>query len=488
MHGQVVEERLMNTFKIKWIDLHSYKNQDLILSGKNDSRSLAQKLSIRLLNSVKSKEKTRRILLDNSGYVLANLGDTAMLQVAIKRLREHLPDAEILVFTNSEEKLQKYCPGTIAISPTTREKWLSAKLAPIPVRIVPKPLRNRIRKSERTFKLRAPVIANIMMRITSRLVYGKESDGQAFFERIRAVDIVLASGGGYITDSFPSHAKNVLSTLLIAQRMGIPTAMFGQGIGPLKNQEVIALAKKTFPNLKALGVREGLESVSIAKEFGVPDERIWVTGDDAIEIAINSIDHTIERNCIGVNIRLASYAGNLDLELTRIGKAIEQIASCEKTPIIPIPIHIGDSNRDLSSTQKMCSIDKSEIIIAESISTPEALIHQISRCRVVVTGSYHAAVFALAQGIPVVAIVGSDYYRAKFQGLANQFEIGCKIVSIDSVNLIESLQNSIVKTLAFPEKETTKLIEKAKEQVELSRTAWKRFLCHEFDHELKRID
>ena len=427
-------------------------------------------------------------MLDYGGYALANLGDTAMLQVAIKRLQEHLPDAEILVFTNFEEKLQNYCPGTIAISPTTREKWLSAKLAPIPLRIMPKPLRNPIRKFERTFKLRAPVIANLIMRITSRLVYGKESEGQAFFERIRAVDIVLASGGGYITDSFPSHAKNVLSTLLIAQRMGIPTAMFGQGIGPLKNQEVIALAKKTFPNLKVLGVREGLESAEIAKEFGVPDERIWVTGDDAIEIAINSIDHTIERNCIGVNIRLASYAGNLDLELTRIGKAIEQIASCEKTPIIPIPIHIGDSFRDLRAVTNMCPINELEIENARNIITPEALAQQIARCRIVITGSYHAAVFALAQSIPVVAIVGSDYYKVKFQGLANQFEIGCKIVSIDSVNFIESLRNSIVKTLAFPEEGKANLIEKAKEQVELSRTAWKRFLCHEYDHEPQRID
>ena len=46
------------------------------------------------------------------------------------------------------------------------------------------------------------------------------------------------------------------------------------------------------------------------------------------------------------------------------------------------------------------------------------VIERVGECRVVVTGSYHGAVFALAQGIPVVALVKSPYYVNKMAGLA----------------------------------------------------------------------
>jgi colanic acid/amylovoran biosynthesis protein len=50
-------------------------------------------------------------------------------------------------------------------------------------------------------------------------------------------------------------------------------------------------------------------------------------------------------------------------------------------------------------------------------STAE-LREQVRRCRTVVTGSYHAAVFALAAGVPVVCLSKSSYYDQKFSGLA----------------------------------------------------------------------
>ena len=47
----------------------------------------------------------------------------------------------------------------------------------------------------------------------------------------------------------------------------------------------------------------------------------------------------------------------------------------------------------------------------------EQVVRMAGRCRTVFTGSYHAAVFALAQGTPVVAIAASPYY---FQNATDQ--------------------------------------------------------------------
>jgi colanic acid/amylovoran biosynthesis protein len=60
-----------------------------------------------------------------------------------------------------------------------------------------------------------------------------------------------------------------------------------------------------------------------------------------------------------------------------------------------------------------------------------SVIQQIRECRVVVTGSYHGAVFALAQGIPAVVLASSVYYRNKMSGLADQFGEGCHVVAFE---------------------------------------------------------
>jgi colanic acid/amylovoran biosynthesis protein len=60
--------------------------------------------------------------------------------------------------------------------------------------------------------------------------------------------------------------------------------------------------------------------------------------------------------------------------------------------------------------------------------TAESLIRRAAGCRAVVTGSYHAAVFSLAAGVPAVCVTNSAYYDGKFQGLAALFPGGCHIV------------------------------------------------------------
>ena len=46
------------------------------------------------------------------------------------------------------------------------------------------------------------------------------------------------------------------------------------------------------------------------------------------------------------------------------------------------------------------------------------LAARVARCRVVVSGSYHGAVFALARGIPAVGLAATPYYEQKLHGLS----------------------------------------------------------------------
>ena len=49
-----------------------------------------------------------------------------------------------------------------------------------------------------------------------------------------------------------------------------------------------------------------------------------------------------------------------------------------------------------------------------------------------------AGVFALAQGIPVVALAGSRYHLDKMRGLADQFGQGCEVVPLEPASRLAS--------------------------------------------------
>ena len=74
-------------------------------------------------------------------------------------------------------------------------------------------------------------------------------------------------------------------------------------------------------------------------------------------------------------------------------------------------------------------------------ATPEAVIRQIQRCRLVITGSYHAAVFALAMGIPTIGLAKSTDYIDKFMGLSALFGEGCETVVLNEQNSIQEIRS-----------------------------------------------
>ena len=102
------------------------------------------------------------------------------------------------------------------------------------------------------------------------------------------------------------------------------------------------------------------------------------------------------------------------------------------------------------------------------------VIRRVGECRLVVAGSYHAGVFALAQGIPVVGIARSEYYRNKFEGLADQFGAGCAVVRADDKDFASKLGAAI--DWAWNESETVRpqLLHAAESQVLASRAVYER--------------
>lgn len=415
-----------------------------------------------------------KILIDNSGYELKNHGDLAMLQVASERFKQYFPDAEIHIFTNAPERLKKLIPYAIPASLAGRRQWDAQwNMIGSLHKIFPKLFYGWLDDREVFFKLK---YHNFSLRWIEKRLSKRGYDIQpmhTYLDLVQQADIVIATGGGYITDTFERHALCVLKTLAIAQAFGKPTALFGQGIGPAKNQKLLNFAKHVLPKLHQLTLREAVFSKPLALSVGVPESLIAITGDDAVTLAYSKAPFKLGKG-IGVNLRIASYSGINEDVLNDIRYNLNLASKMFDAKLIPIPISVHKADSDIESLRKLLS--DYEVQNIGLLDTPQKVIEQISLCRMVITGSYHAAVFALSQGISVVAIAASDYYRYKFEGLANQFRAGCLIVDQDSSTFSNDMKTTINSCWQDADKVRIGLLEQAKVQVRQSELAYDAFM------------
>jgi colanic acid/amylovoran biosynthesis protein len=343
-----------------------------------------------------------RILVDHSGYALLNVGDISMLQACVRRLQTRWPDAAIEVITESPDRLARYCPGTTAVTATFAGRRQLSKV----------PLRAQ-RAGEQLWKMAAPLLCGSGVR------HGPDAQPR-LLPAIRRADVVVASGGGFINDVFWWHGAGVLSVLAMAQRLGKPTAMFGQGFGPLTNPVLKQLLRRVAPRLDVIGLREGVASVPIVAANAVDAGRVCVTGDDALLVAA-AATRPPTGDAIGVNIRIAAYSGVAEDTGRDVVDVVDTASRARGVCTVALPVEYNHAASDLRITGD--GGDPSG-----QFRTAESLIRRAAGCRAVVTGSYHAAVFGLAAGVPAVCVTNSAYYDGKFQGLAALFPGGCHIV------------------------------------------------------------
>jgi len=99
----------------------------------------------------------------------------------------------------------------------------------------------------------------------------------------------------------------ILNTFDAAIRCGIPTAMLGQGFGPIQNPTLCKRAAEVLPRVNALFIREQRAGLPLLEKMDVSRTKIFVTGDDAIEPAFCEKRQTLGTR-LGVNLRIAGYS------------------------------------------------------------------------------------------------------------------------------------------------------------------------------------
>lgn len=419
-----------------------------------------------------------KILVDQSGYSLQNMGDISMLQVALSRLNQLFPNASIQVFTTAPDRLTYYCPTAQPLSLQGRSQWFGP-LTPYLHKILPNGwVSQNLVGLEWRVRSQIPSLTQSLLNLKLKLQNNPEriEELEEFTQAFLNADLVIATGGGYITDSFVELAAVVLTTLGLAVHLGKTTAMFGQGLGPIQKPELFTKAKNFLPTLDLIALREKRASFPLLNTIGVSSDRLIVTGDDAIELAYNSRQEE-PGVAIGVNLRVATYSDINTTLIETIRLALQKFARQQNAPLLPIPIdhasHEGYGKADSATIQILLKGYDDTSDGGKSLDTPQKVIEQVSHCRLVVTGSYHAGVFALSQGIPVVGLAKSEYYANKFLGLADQFGTGCEVVFLNDQNLSETLTHRMQLAWDSGEQVRSQLLQTAQYQIELGHRAYR---------------
>jgi len=369
------------------------------------------------------------VLVEPSDLVLRNAGDLAMLEVALARLVALFPNAPILVLSDTPDLLPRYLQNVVPLATSGRRAWLRGDL--------------------------------------------QRGEARAFRNVVAAARLVTVAGMGGITDVFRDYALGVLGTLDLAIRHGVPTAMLSQGLGPLLDLELRTRAAEVLSRVDLIALREARAGMPLLRALGVPSERICTTGDDAIELALGKEDAALGHG-LGVNLRASDYSGVDDNIVASVGLGVQRAGARLSAPLVAVPISGVPGEEDVATIRRVVRGYAPVLDGGVRFAGPRDVVAQIRHCRVVVTGSYHAGVFALASGVPVVALARSAYYVDKFLGLADQFGRGCELLLLDSANVSDEIEAAVYRAWAMAAELRSDLLAAAKRQLNEGRAAYQR--------------
>ncbi len=384
------------------------------------------------------------VLIDNGSYHLRNVGDLAMLGAAVDRLRRRRPDCRIAALTDAPARCRDAFGDVEPVPVAERDAWRRAEAEPGSA---------------------GPVDGGAAAR---------------FVDRVRGADLVVAAGGGYVTDPFRGHALAVLDTLRLARRLCRPTALLGQGLGPLDDPGTRGRLAEEVRCSVLTTLREGVAGRPLLRELNADGRNVLITGDDAIgpAAALGPADSSATGgDVLGLNVRAAGYAGvGPDVE-PALRRAIAAAVAAVRARVQLVPVSFVGQESDLKRTAPLVPAGRLAPGGTEVAETPAAVAAAAGRCRAVVTGSYHAGVFALSRGVPVVGLVASPYYDQKFRGLADQFGPGaCVPLPVAGPDLPSRLTAAVTAAWETPRTERAAFFSAARRQAAACEAACARLL------------
>ena len=199
----------------------------------------------------------------------------------------------------------------------------------------------------------------------------------ALFSAIRESDLVLAVGGGCLSDQFAHHAIHVLEVLNAAAEMGKRTALLSCGFEPIEDPALRSVSSRVLPALDWISCREGNHGPRLLRSLGLSHLHFGITGDAALEIARGTAPSELG-DSNGISLRAAHYADVDGPRLERLRMPLNAAVRTLGATPRALPISLTGPS-DLETIHS--SVDDCVMYDDTHYDTPEAIIGAVGRCR-----------------------------------------------------------------------------------------------------------
>lgn len=375
-----------------------------------------------------------RILLHHACYDMDDKAELGVIEATASWLSATWPAAQIGVLTDSPSRVSAFLPSLVPLVYDSPLAW--------PRNHRPRP-HGQVGGPAGLYN-GAPAEPQLrqVLRTVDDSIAGAD-DEQAPPPALRQSTLVVCVGGRCLSDDDPRLTQRTLAILDGARQLSIPVVMSGQGIGPLDDPPMLDRVARALAGVDLLGLREGRFSPATVQRLGVPLEHVELAGDDLMT-AVRPVRTPAAGRDIGLNMTVTGESALSPDETRAIGHSLARVATRQSTFLSPIVVS-ERLNQDRVGARTVLGDASPVRPEASRLASPRELFTQIGRCRVVITSGYGAAVVALAQGVPVVAIARRRAAVEAFEGLAADFPAGCRVISPDMVGLEEAVEVAVTR-------------------------------------------
>jgi polysaccharide pyruvyl transferase CsaB len=252
-------------------------------------------------------------------------------------------------------------------------------------------------------------------------------DLPALIAAVAESDLVILGGGGLFQDYWPVPAETLLTARqgglpaylaypVLAALLGRPAVIYAVGVGPLATEEGRRLTRIAFELCRRATVRDpgSLALLAeIAPDLPVelaadPAFRLQPTADPEIGRLLASLGVGTEERLTGVSLRHWDFGVSPEVWEAEAARALG--LHLAETPgrllFLPFQSEAGRYEDDLAVSRRVAAaLGRPECsLVIDRRLRPEELAGLLGRCERVLAMRYHAALFALAAGVPAAAL------------------------------------------------------------------------------------
>ncbi len=437
-----------------------------------------------------------RILLDQAFHDHRNKGNNALLEAALNRLRTFWPMASFDVISISPHFCKIYFPGTNPVNPHNLHQ-VESKFDLLH-KVMPKFLWHFLFELREALYFRTGLLFKSDNIRLSVLSWFRKNDrdqnleidfsnatvpvpnptdtfqgSPEFISNLKGYDFYITTGGGYMCDSDKEILPELFERIETAVSLSIPVFMVSQGVGPMADLELIARAKQVLPIVDYIFYRNQRFGQPLLNSLGVSPDHMMMTGDDALEMAYNARPET-PGDGIGISLRVAPYTQISTHQLENVRHILHRIAQEHSTRLIAVAISSAYHEADITHIKYVTDGYRNSLVGWKKLDTPLDAIRKAGQCRLMVSGTYHGAIFALAQGIPVVGVANSVEYYNKLSELSDEFGSGCQVILLEGDKHFEKFAIAIEDAWRSSDTIRPSLLDAAARLIELQHSAYRR--------------